>query len=156
MPKKTDYQTELERIETSIVELQGNAFVPPADTGKLTKYVSCLYQRAMLTGNLRALEATEAVIDEAIRQLRFPGDLYFIKANLAFQLHRLEDVRRNLEAVPSVLTSAEGRALKADLDFQEGRYQEARKGYERVVADNRTWDNLARLAYFESKLGDAV
>jgi tetratricopeptide (TPR) repeat protein len=156
MLKKTDYQTELERIETSIAELQGNAFVPPADTGNLTKYVSCLYQRAVLTGNLCALEATEAVIDEAIRQLRFPGDLYFIKANLAFQLHRLEDVRRNLEAVPSLLTSAEGQALKADLDFQEGRYQEARKGYESVVADNRTWDNLARLAYFEAKLGDAV
>src|SRR6266508_2321757 len=154
MMKKTDYQTELERIENTIAELEGNAFVPPADTEKLTTYVSGLYQRAVLTGNLGALEATQAVIDEAIRQLRLPGDLYFLKAKLAFQLHRRDDVRRNLAAAPSLPTSAEGRALLADVDFQEGRYREARTGYESVLADNRTWDNLARLAHFEAKLGD--
>src|SRR6266508_6175640 len=154
MMKKTDYQTELERIENTIAELEGNAFVPPADTEKLTTYVSGLYQRAVLTGNLGALEATQAVIDEAIRQLRLPGDLYFLKAKLAFQLHRRDDVRRNLAAAPSLPTSAEGDALLADVDFQEGRYREARTGYESVLADNRTWDNLARLAHFEAKLGD--
>jgi tetratricopeptide (TPR) repeat protein len=156
MLKKTAYQTELERIEKTIAELQGNAFAPPADTEKVTTYVSSLYQRAALTGDLSALEATEFVIDEAIRLLRFPGDLHFLKAKLAFQLHRLADVRRSLESDPSLPISAEGRALQADLDFQEGRYREARKGYESVLADNRTWDNLARLAYFEAKLGDAV
>jgi tetratricopeptide (TPR) repeat protein len=156
MLQKTAYQTELERIEKTIVELQGNAFAPPADTEKVTTYVSSLYQRAALTGDLSALEATESVIDEAIRLLRFPGDLHFLKAKLAFQLHRLADVRRSLESDPSLPISAEGRALQADLDFQEGRYREARKGYESVLADNRTWDNLARLAYFEAKLGDAV
>jgi tetratricopeptide (TPR) repeat protein len=155
MLKKTAYQTELERIEKTIAELQGNAFAPPADTEKVTIYVSSLYQRAALTGDLSALEATESVIDEAIRLLRFPGDLHFLKAKLAFQLHRLADVRRNLNAAPSLLTSAEGRALQADLDFQEGRYQEARNEYQSVLTDNRTWDNLARLAYFEAKLGDA-
>src|SRR5258708_1715298 len=152
----TDYRTELERIETTIAGLQADALVPPTDTDKATRYVSSLYQRAVLTGNLDALEATEAVIDAAIRQVRFPGDLCFLKAKLAFQLHRLADVRRNLDAIPSLLTSAEGRALRADLDFQAGRYQEARTGYESVLADNRAWDNLARLAHFEAKLGDAM
>jgi tetratricopeptide (TPR) repeat protein len=118
--------------------------------------VSSLYQRAVLTGNLATLEATDAVIDEAIRRIRLPGDLYFLKAKLAFQLHRFGDARRCLEAVPSLPTSAEGRALQADIEFQKGRYREARQEYERVLADNRTWDNLARLAYFEAKLGDAV
>jgi tetratricopeptide (TPR) repeat protein len=150
----TDYRTELERIERTIAELQGSALVPPTDTDKATTYVSSLYQRAVLTGNLVALEATEDAIDEAIRQVRFPGDLYFLKAQLAFKLHRLDDVRRSLEAVPSLLTSAEGRTLRADLDFQTGRYQQAKAGYESVLADNRTWDNLARLAHFEAKLGD--
>lgn len=156
MLKATDYRAELERIEKTLADLQGNALVPPTDTEKLTTYVSSLYQRAVLAGDLAALEATEAVIDEAIRRIRFPGDLYFLKAKLAFQLHRLGDARRCLKAVPSLLTSAEGRALQADIEFQEGRYREARQGYESVLADNRTWDNLARLAYFERKLGDAA
>jgi tetratricopeptide (TPR) repeat protein len=156
MLKATDYRTELERIEKTIADLQGSALVPPTDTEKVTTYVSSLYQRAALTGNLVALEATDAVIDEAIRRIRLPGDLYLLKANLAFQLHRLGDARRCLEAVPLLLTCAEGRALQADIEFQEGRYREARRGYEAVLVDNRTWDILARLAYFECKLGDAA
>lgn len=156
MLKMTDYRSELARIERTITALQQNALVPPTDTDKATRYVSNLYQRAVLTGNFAALESTEAAIDKAIRRLRLRGDLYFLKAKLAFQLHRLDDVRRNLEADPSLVTSAEGRALQADLDFQAGRYQAARTGYEGVLANNRTWDNLARLAYFEAKLGDAA
>jgi tetratricopeptide (TPR) repeat protein len=153
--QKTDYQTELERIEKDIAELRNIALVPPTDTEKVTKYVHSVYQHAVHTGNLTQLEAAEPVIDEGIRQIRFPGDLYFLKANLAFKLHRLDDVRRNLAADPSLLAGPEGQAIQADLDFQEGRYAQARAGYESVIASNRTWDNLARLAHFEFKMGDA-
>jgi tetratricopeptide (TPR) repeat protein len=152
----TDYQIELARIDKDIAELQGSALIPPVDTERATRYVHGLYQRAALTGNLAELEAADAKIDAAIRQIPYPGDLYFLKANLAFKLHRLADVRRNLEAVPSVLESLEGQALRADLDFQEGRYEAAKKKYESLIAENRTWDNLVRLAYFTAKMGDAV
>ena len=156
MTAKTDYQSELDRIENSIAELRDHALVPPTDTEKVTKYVHSVYQHAVHTGNLAQLEAVEPVIDEGIRQIRFPGDLYFLKANLAFKLHRLDDVRRNLSADPSLLSGAEGKALLADLDFQEGRYAQARDGYQNVIDGNRTWDNLARLAHFEAKMGDAA
>lgn len=43
----------------------------------------------------------------------------------------------------------------ADLDFQEGRYEAARQQFERLIVENRTWDTLARLAHWNSKLGDA-
>ena len=152
---KTDYQSDLERIEKSIAELRDHALVPPTDTEKVTRYVHSVYQQAVHTGNLAELEAVEPVIDEGIRQIRFPGDLYFLKANLAFKLHRLDDVRRNLGAEPSSLAGAEAKALLADLDFQEGRYAQAKSGYQDVIDRNRTWDNLARLAYFEFKMGDA-
>ena len=114
-----------------------------------------VYQHAVHTGNLAQLEAVEPVIDEGIRQIRFPGDLYFLKANLAFKLHRLDDVRRNLGADPSLLSGTQAKALLADLDFQEGRYAQAKDGYLDVIDRNRTWDNLARLAHFEAKMGDA-
>jgi tetratricopeptide (TPR) repeat protein len=152
----TDYQTDLERIEKDIADLRDHALVPPTDTEKVTKYVHSVYQHAVHTGNLTQLEAAEPVIDEGIRQIRFPGDLYFLKANLAFKLHRLDDVRRNLEADPSLLTGPEGQAVQADLDFQQGRYQQARKGYESVIASNRSWDNLARLAHYQAKMGDTA
>jgi tetratricopeptide (TPR) repeat protein len=153
---KTDYQSELDRIEKNIAELRDHALVPPTDTEKVTKYVHSVYQHAVHTGNLPQLEAVEPVIDEGIRQIRLPGDLYFLKANLAFKLHRLDDVRRNLAADASLLSGAEGKALLADLDFQEGRYAQARSGYQSVIEYNRTWDNLARLAHFEAKMGDAA
>lgn len=152
---KTDYQSDLERIEKTIAELRNHALVPPTDTEKVTRYVHSVYQHAVHTGNLAQLEAAEPVIDEGIRQIRFPGDLYFLKANLAFKLHRLGDVRRNLGADPSLLSGAEGKALLADLDFQEGRYAQAKDGYRDVIDRNRTWDNLARLAHVESRMGDA-
>ena len=155
MTAKTDYQTELEKIEKDIAELRDHALVAPTDTEKVTRYVHAVYQHAVHTGDLVALEAAEPLIDEGIRQLALPGDLYFLKANLAFKLHRLEDVKRNLGTEPSVAASAEGRAILADLDFQEGRYAQAKEAYERLIETDRTWDNLARLAHFEFKMGDA-
>jgi tetratricopeptide (TPR) repeat protein len=50
----------------------------------------------------------------------------------------------------------EGRVVQADLDFQEGRYEAARLEFEWLIAENRTWDNLARLAHWHSKLGDVA
>ncbi len=153
---KTDYKAELERIENDIAELKNHALVPPTDTEKVTKYVHSVYQHAVHTGNLVELEAIEPLIDEGIRQIRFPGDLYFLKANLAFKLHRLGDVRRHLAADGALLAGTQGQALLADLDFQEGRYPQAKKGYQDVIARDRTWDNLARLAHFEFKMGDTA
>ena len=47
--------------------------------------------------------------------------------------------------------------MQADLDLQEGRYQAARKGYlEFVIQKDPTWGDFARLAYLESKIGDAT
>ena len=152
---KTDYQADLEKIEATIAELRDTALVPPSGTEPVTRYVHAVYQHAVHTGDLIALEAAEPVIDAGIKLLQLPGDLYFLKANVAFKLHRLEDVKRNLAADPTLTASPEGRAILADLDFQEGRYAQAKEAYERLVASDRTWDNLARLAHFEFKMGDA-
>src|SRR5215218_8169796 len=82
------------------------------------------------------------------------GDLYFLKANIHFKVHRLADVERDLNASTDLFQSPPGRALKADLDFQQGRYDAARTAYEKLIDEERTWDTLARLAYFNFKMGD--
>ena len=132
---KTDYQSDLERIEKSIAELRDHALVPPTDTEKVTRYVHSVYQHAVHTGNLAQLEAVEPVIDEGIRQIRFPGDLYFLKANLAFKLHRLDDVRRNLGADPSLLSGAASQSLAGRPRFSGG---PIRAGKGRIPATSST------------------
>jgi tetratricopeptide (TPR) repeat protein len=150
----TDYEIELEWIDRYISELKDSALAIPIDIGKATKFAYRLYQRASLTGNLAEFEAVETAIDEAIRQIGPWADLCLLKANLDFKLHRLVDVRHDLEMAPGLADAPQARALKADLDLQEGRYEDARKGYEGIIKDDRTWDNLVRLAYLNAKMGD--
>ncbi|HKP71824.1 MAG TPA: tetratricopeptide repeat protein, partial [Pyrinomonadaceae bacterium] len=155
MNEPTDFEIELERVEREISELEASALGVPVDSFKATKYVHRLYQRASLTGNLAEFEAAERAIDEAIRLLGYAPDLYFLKASIDFKLHRLAATRRDLETIPALAESFQGRVLCADLDFQEGRYEEARAGYEALIEEERTWDNLARLAHLKFRMGDA-
>jgi len=145
----TDYQAELQKIEDDINRLGAAALEPPIDIENATKYVYRLYQRASLNGNLKEFPIVDCAIDKLIPQLRYPDDLYLLKANIAFKLHRLDDVKRNL-----LSETDEGMKLVADLHFQEGRYSEAKAAYEKAIEKNRTWDNIARYAHFVSKLED--
>lgn len=154
MNKPTDYEIELARIDRDISSLGTDALSPPLDAERATRLVYRLYQRASLTGDLEELEAAGAEIERLVERVAQKSDLYFLKANVAFKLHRLADVRSCLEASPQLSESPQGRALRADLDFQEGRYAEAREAYERLARDERAWDHLARLAHLEARMGD--
>jgi tetratricopeptide (TPR) repeat protein len=152
--KLSDYELELARIKEGIAELNGHASSVPVDGAKISQLAYLQYQHASLTGNLEELGVAEATLDHAIQHLGPDGDLYFLKANIHFKVHRLEEVARDLESGRDLLLSAPGRALKADLDFQHGRYDSARKQYQALIAEERSWDNLARLAYLHFKMGD--
>lgn len=152
--QKTDYDIELERIEQGIAELKDHALQPPIDRVKITKLAYLQYQHASLTGNLDELSAAEKTLDHAIQHLGRDGDLYFLKANIHFKVHRLDDVEHDLTASTDLLESPQGRAIKADLDFQQGRYEAAKNSYETLIEEEGTWDALARLAYFNFKMGD--
>jgi tetratricopeptide (TPR) repeat protein len=146
------YRAELQSIEDEIRQLGEKALDPPIDVENATKYVYRLYQRASLTDNLEELPAVERAIDRLIPQLRHADDLYLLKANVAFKVHRLDDVKRNLDAAPGLRDTAEGMKLEADLHFQEGRYGEAEAAYTRAIELDRSWDNLARYAHFIGKM----
>ncbi|HYP28962.1 MAG TPA: tetratricopeptide repeat protein [Blastocatellia bacterium] len=154
MNKPSDFEIELERMDRDISELKEAALAARVDSQTATKFAYRLYQRAALAGNLSEFETAEAAIERAIRQIGPAPDLYFIKANLDFTFHRLAEVRRDLELGTGLRDSLQGRALQADMDFQEGRYEEAERAYERLIRDSRTWDNLVRLAYLRARMGD--
>jgi tetratricopeptide (TPR) repeat protein len=152
--RQSDYQRDLDRIKAAIVETGPEAFAAPVDTPRAVKYAYSLYQQAVLTGDLRQLPAAEQAIDITINHLPNPGDLYLLKAKLAFKLHRLPDVKHSLAAVPSLAETAEAKGLEADLYFQEGQYERAKAAYVRVIDEEPTWDNLARVAYFVASMGE--
>jgi tetratricopeptide (TPR) repeat protein len=148
--KKTDFEIELARIDSRLDELDGVAF----DSSKISTLAYLQYQRASLTGNLESLSVAEATLDRAIQQLGPSGDLYYLKANIHFKVHRLDEVEKDLQLGRDLAQSIPGRTLQADLDFQLGRYQTAQTAYEAIIDEERTWDALARLAYLHFKMGD--
>ena len=148
----TAYRADLERIEAEIAALGDDALVEPTDTETITRYVNALYRHAVHTGDLVALETVEPAIDEGIRLLPCAGDLYLLKASLTLKLHRLGDARQALAADPAAAASAQGRAILADIDFQEG-HADAEAGYERLIDADPTWENIARLAHFRHRMG---
>ncbi|HJT28124.1 MAG TPA: tetratricopeptide repeat protein [Pyrinomonadaceae bacterium] len=152
--QKTDFDLDVERIDNGIAELEDNALQLPIDRVKITKLAYLQYQHASLTGNLDELSVADKTLDHAIQHLGRDGDLYFLKANIHFKVHRLDDVEQDLNASTDLLESPQGRALRADLDFQQGRYEAARSGYQALIDEERTWDTLARLAYLNFKMGD--
>jgi tetratricopeptide (TPR) repeat protein len=155
MIKPTDYQIELARTDQDIRGLEEILAARPDDPERTTRYVYRLYHRASLKGDFAPFLTAEAAIDRAIERFGPKEDLCLLKANLDFKFHRLPAVKRDLEMAPDLLGRFEGRSLLADLDFQEGRYQPARVAYVDLIHENRTWDNLARLAHLEGKIGDA-
>src|SRR5256714_9295566 len=146
----TDYERGLARIAE---ELERLAEGPPSADGA-TRIATGLYRRASMTGDFAELEAAEAAVDAGIEEFGPWPDLCFVKANVDFKLHRLARVKADLELSPALRASSEGRALAADLDLEEGRYEEARRGYESLVADDRSWSALARLANLAAQLRD--
>lgn len=149
------YRTELQCIERDIAELSiADLFAVPTNPERLTRYVYLMYQRASIVGDLAQLSAIERAIEHAVPLLRHPGDLYLLKANVAFKLHRLADVEAALLAIPTAGNCIEASLLRADLDFQHGRYPEAEAGYIGAMEAERSWSGLARLAYFRGKMGD--
>ena len=147
----------MRRIEQDIARIGGaEALAMPFEPARATQYVYYLYQTASIAGNLVQLSTVERAIDHALPLLANPGDLYLLKANVAFKLHKLAEVEAALVAVPSVYDSNEGRLIRADLNFQHGKYREAKTGYLEVLRAERSWGALARLAYFHGKMGDVA
>jgi tetratricopeptide (TPR) repeat protein len=143
------YAADMQHIDDDIAALSGTS-----GREEITRHVYRLYQKASISGDLAALTAVIRTIDDAIKLLSNPGDLYLLKAHAAFKLHKLADVDAALSTVPSVYDSDEGRLIRADLDFQHGRYQMAENGYIEVLQRERSWGALARLAHLRSKMGD--
>jgi tetratricopeptide (TPR) repeat protein len=165
-PRLLGYAEELARAEADIASLASRRRTHSPDLERQglerqdleqrVRLAYRLFHRASLTGSMVHFEQAETAIGGALEDFGPKEDVCLLKANLDFRFHRLAAVREDLQMCPPLSGRFEGRVLLADLDFQEGRYESARLEFERLIAENRTWDNLARLAHWQSKLGDAA
>ena len=153
--ERTDYTAELARTGEDIAALEASLAQSPRDIEKQTRLAYRLYHRATLTENPEAYRAAEIAIVAAISQFGPQEDLCLLKANLDLRFHRLKQAAEDLRMAPKLPGRFEARSIEADIAFQLGRYEEARATYEALIQENCTWDNLARLAHFEWKMGDA-
>jgi tetratricopeptide (TPR) repeat protein len=152
--KMTDYQVDVATIEREIAALNNKPSRRPGDGEKTPGLVYLYYLMSSLTGNPDHFRMTGIEIDKTIRTTGPSEELYLARANLNVKRHRLQEARADLEMLPDWPERPSIRALKADIDLQAGQYEKARQAYESVIQHDRSWDNLARLAYLRSITGD--
>ena len=149
------YDLELKQIAKDIRMIdQGISSAAPIE--KAGKIAFLLYRRASLTGDYGDFRTAESAIDRAVAQSGAWEELFSLKANLEFKLHRFPQIRDDLKKAGDAIDGLLVATLKADLAFQDGRYDEARAKYEMLAEKYGTWDCLARLAYYHFVTGDLI
>lgn len=148
------YALEVARAQKDVVALEAIALRDNRDAEKHVRLAYRRFHLASLTKHAEHFAAVAQSITALLRNFGPKEDICLLKANLDGRFHRVERVKEALRMCPSLARRTAGRAILADVDFQEGRYQDAHAALLTLIEQDRTWDNLARLAYWHSKLGD--
>lgn len=146
----SDYDAALARIEAAIEDVEQDAALTGGDPGGIEPVIErvyLLYSKASLTGRFEDLRAVEIAIDEALGRYGPDETLLLVRAYLQFKVHRLDAAMADLARLDFLKDSPRARILESDIALQEGRYGEAREGYERLARERGSWDDLARLAH---------
>lgn len=146
----TDYEAELAHTRASISAFEERR----GDAESVTRLPHRRFHLALLTGRPADFAAADTALDRAIGEAGPLAELYLIKASLDLRLHRLDAADRDLAALRRFAGNAQIVAMNASLALQRGDYATAKAGYLTAIEKNPTWDNLARLAYWEWKFGD--
>jgi tetratricopeptide (TPR) repeat protein len=155
--RTTDFDRELTQLTAELASPPG----PSGDSspaGAVARRAFTLYRRATLTGRPEDFGATADAVTGLLAGVAHApsvsgADLALLKAALDFRTHLLAATRADLASVPD--GNPDAQLLLADVDLQDGLYDEARQRYESAVSRAPTWSALARLAYFTGLRGDA-
>lgn len=150
---QTAFERELGKARGDIASLAVLASRNERDLEKKVRLAYRQFHLASLTGIEADFEAVKATTVDIIDRFGPAEDICLLRANLDARFHRLAEVKKDIAMSPSLAARAPGRSLLADVAFQEGRYDEARTEWEKLIQEKRTWDNLARLAHLKGKMG---
>lgn len=151
---ESSYAIELQQLNTNILKTREHLLRNAEPIDHALKLIYFLYQRSSLTGDYQQFKEVETEIEHTLELYGPHPQLYLARAHLHFKLHRLSQTKTDLEQIPFLAHSEVVRVLEADIALQEGRYQQALQGYEQALTKNDSWDNLARLAFFKSNIGE--
>lgn len=115
--------------------------------------VSLLMERARLTGDYDDYAAASAALTQAKARA---GELLYPcipAAHLHYSLHRLAQASEELQHCPGPTDATEIGLLRADIDFQSGRYREAEDAYRAAVNRRGLPGDYIRLALYRAKTG---
>jgi tetratricopeptide (TPR) repeat protein len=149
----TAYDAELAKTRRDIGALELISQRDGRDSEKRVRLAYRQFHQASLTGNESDFKAVRQTITGVLRDFGPKEDICLLKANLDGRFHCLEEVKEDLRLCPALAARHAGRSILADVDFQEGRYEQARLALETLIQENRTWDDLARLAHWKGKMG---
>jgi tetratricopeptide (TPR) repeat protein len=147
----TDYQRELQKVDADLAALPRKY---PAEPDRTLHRAGLLYTRASLTSDFGDFKLAEHAIDEAFARAGAIPDLVLLRAQFRFKLHQLREAESDLAVLDPEMRGVA--ALRADLAFQRGDYAGARRGYDAAIAADGHWDDTARLAYLQSRMGDVA
>lgn len=152
--KPSAFEIELAQMRQNIATLKERASAPAADVESAGVLIDRLYRYASLTGATVDFKAAEAAVENAIGRIGPAPVFYLLRAHLNFRFHRLANAKGDLGRSGGLAKTKRARALQADIDLQEGRFQAAREGYEGLILSSRAWDHIARLAHLKFMMGD--
>jgi tetratricopeptide (TPR) repeat protein len=152
-PSISAYDAELARTREGVSALESLCLVTPRDVEKRVRLAYRQFHLASLTGDESDFDIVRQTICGLIDDFGPKEDVCLLKSNLDGHFHCLAQVKEDLHMCPSLAGRFAARSILADVDFQDGRYERARSEFENLIAESRTWENLARLAYWHRKLG---
>jgi len=146
----SDYAFELARLDQEIVrvEKEDTSGVPAGSMQG--RWIQALASRAALTGEFAQYHELEQAIAAVVESTGTPPWLRVYRAQLNYHLHRFQRASSDLERLAQLPAARE---LTADIALQEGDYAAALAGYRSLLAVERRWDTLARLAYLRANTG---
>ena len=150
----TDHGRDLARVEADLGEAAALEEAVAQGPDAVTRVLQLHVLRASLTGRSAAQADVARIADRALDLLGPWPDLCLLRADLAMRGHRLADARRELARAPGAAECTQGRAVLVDLLVQQGDVDGAEALATELVAEERTWDHLARLAHLAVVRGD--
>lgn len=151
----TDYRQELAKIDSTTFSIERKRLNQPLNDPKnLFQNAYHHFLRSTLTATPLDRQKAEMAFDQAIVGLPLSPELYLLHAAFNLKWHRLQAARTDLKKLSFMAEDPKVQVLMADVAVQEGNYQTAETSYQNIIAKNRVWDNLARLAYLRAKSGD--
>ena len=152
--RPSDFDAEVRALDSDINALAaspGKSLAPDS----AMRLAHRLYGRGTLTPHSTDFDVLQNLLNGLESRVGPRRDISILQATLDLRFHRIGAARDALARSSALEEDVEAEMMSADIDVQSGRYEAARRTYERIVKARPTWPALARLAFLTARHGDS-